>query len=141
MFTTLPRKFALGTGESLTLSPDYESAEPSFPPPDFSPPEYSPPPLPITVKQDLVHDPDYEEVDRTRPSSVNELSSPRGEYGYMIPSPSVEMARSVPASPVSSISSTGSFKPARAAPPPPSGKKKPESAKQLEYENTAVSNT
>ncbi|XP_072171194.1 F-BAR and double SH3 domains protein 2-like [Diadema setosum] len=128
-------------GESLTLSPDYESPEPSFPPPDFSPPEYSPPPLPITVKQDLVHDPDYEEVDRTRPSSVTELSTPRGEYGYMIPSPSVEMARSVPASPVSSISSTGSFKPARAAPPPPSGKKKSESAKQLEYENTAVSNT
>eukprot|EP00057_Strongylocentrotus_purpuratus_P000685 XP_001180850.2 PREDICTED: F-BAR and double SH3 domains protein 2 [Strongylocentrotus purpuratus] len=123
---------------SAPESPEYESAEAAlFSPPPFAPPPFAPPPLPPTIVTD--HDPDYEEVDKGRPASANELASPPGQFAYMRQPSYVECTRSTPASPVSTTPISTSIKPARAAPPPPSAKKKVERQASDSYENAPVS--
>ncbi|XP_063970636.1 uncharacterized protein LOC129261188 [Lytechinus pictus] len=124
-------------GDAMPETPEYETAEPTMSPPAFSPPAFAPPPLPPTILTD--HNPDYEEVDKGRPASANELASPTGQYGYMRQPSYVECARSVPASPVSTTPPSTSIKPVRAAPPPPSAKKKVDQQASETYETTPVS--
>lgn len=66
---------------SAPESPEYESAEPTlFSPPPFAPPPFAPPPLPPTIVTD--HDPDYEEVDKGRPASANELGKDHNRHAH-----------------------------------------------------------